>query len=245
MDIKGIEIIKELLAEVIKNIGGLSCEHPVDGCVLCVWERLREKTEDYLSSLEKQKITIIEAWDKIIGNEYLKRAIEISLTGQHPITVIGDPDNGEEYLKIILGDLLTFIKPCPCGNFMNPSKACTCTLSQITKYRTSKEYQKALNNSIIVKLVSPTSYDYRTKNKSESFKDILNRIEKVDPNKKLNIDTEAIDVLNSAIQTLRPTTKQVENIHSISNTIALLDGMDVRKIYHIFEAIQYQNIDHF
>lgn len=233
MDNKGIELIKELIA--------ILPDHN---------KYIKEKAENYLASLETQKITTIEAWDRIIGNEYVKRAMEVSLAGQYPITVIGDPDNGKDYLEIILGDLLTFVKPCPCGNFMDPNKSCTCTVSKLTKYTTSKTYQTAIKNPIIIQLQPPTSYDYRiiearkatkTEYLQESFKDVLNRIEKVDPNKKLN---EKIgDLLSTAIRRLNFTTKQVENIKNVANTIALLDGSDSIKDFHLAEAIQYQNIN--
>ena len=68
-----------------------------------------------------------KVWFSIKGNKYLKRAIEISLTGQHTITVIGNVDNGEEYIETIYKsrdiqdgifneNLLTFVEPCLCGN---------------------------------------------------------------------------------------------------------------------------------
>ncbi len=92
MDKQGIELIKEL-AEASQ------------------FEYLKERALSYLATQEREKVNKSEAWGKILGNEYLKRAIEVSLVGQHPITIIGDPENGEKYLKIILGDLLTFIPP--------------------------------------------------------------------------------------------------------------------------------------
>ncbi len=59
MDKKGIEIIKELLAELVINIEELGpCEllNIIDECHVCGLIKLKEKTEDYLSSLEKTKI---------------------------------------------------------------------------------------------------------------------------------------------------------------------------------------------
>lgn len=236
MDNKGIEIIKDLLAELVINIEELGpCEHSVNVCV-CGWVNLRERTEDYLSSLDKQKITTVEAWDKIIGNEHVKRAMEVSLAGQHPITIIGDPDNGGKYLEIILGNLLTFLPPCPCGNFMNPQKACVCSSSQIRKFKNSVKYRKALQNPIIVQLQTPTSRDYQVKSKGESFIDILNRISLINLNKRLEM--EATDLLNIAIQRMNFTLKQVENINFVSKTIALLDNSDIIKAQHISEAVQ-------
>lgn len=244
MDNKGIELLKELLAELTIRIKELGPCHS-NNVRICEWKTLIEKTESYLTSLEKGgigdthkiELTSSEAWDKIIGNEHVKRAIEVSLAGQHPITVIGDPDNGEEYLERILGDLLTFLPPCPCGNFMNPNKGCYCTVSQTKKYTGSKKYQTALKNPIIVQLHPPTSRDYQIKSKGESFKDVLNRITLVDFDKKLEM--EATNLLSTAIQRLNFTAKQVENIKDVANTIALLDSSEIIKTYHLAEAISY------
>lgn len=54
---------------------------------------------------------------KIIGNEYLRGAIEVSLAGKRSVAVIGHPGNGKESLEIILGNLITFKKPCLCGSY--------------------------------------------------------------------------------------------------------------------------------
>ena len=244
MDNKGIELIKDLLSELVINIEECGpCDHSVNVCV-CAWVNLREKTENYLQSLEKTKITTSEAWQKIVGNEHIKRAIEVSLAGQHPITIIGNPDNGEEYFEIILGDLLSFVKQCPCGGFMEYNKECTCTKSKIEKYRTSKEFQKSLKNPIIIRLFPPTMFDYQGK-EGESFRDVMNRI-----NRKMDrsypapaLDKPSLYLLNTAIERLGLSLLQVKHIENVRKTIAELANSDTILSHHLSEAIQYQNID--
>src|SRR3972149_4277266 len=46
------------------------------------------------------------AWNNIKGNGLLKRAIEIALSGQHTITIIGNPDNGKEYLNAMKSQII-------------------------------------------------------------------------------------------------------------------------------------------
>jgi len=247
MDNKGIELIKDLLSELVINIEECGpCEQPINVCV-CSWINLREKTENYLQSLEKVKITTSEAWQKIVGNEHIKRAIEVSLAGQHPITIIGNPDNGEEYFEIILGDLLSFVKQCPCGGFMEYNKECTCTKSKIAKYRTSKEFQKALKNPIIIRLLPPTMFDYQCKKEGESLGEVLNRItKKIDKTYPALVnenENPSLYLLDIAIEKLSLSLSQVKHIENVSKTIAELDNSDSILPYHLSEAIQYQNID--
>ncbi len=239
MDKKGIEIIKELLAELVINIEELGpCEllNIIDECHVCGLIKLKEKTEDYLSSLEKTKITTSQAWDKILGNEYLKRAIEVSLAGQHPITIIGDTNNGYESLKIILGDLLTFVKPCPCGNFTNILKGCGCSVIQIRKYKSKKQWMNAMKNPIIVELSPPTKYDYQTPQR-ETFQNVIDRINKKKDIPHCPFVGEVLELLKTAIDRLHLSLKQVENIESVAKTIAELDNSDKIMPYHLSEAI--------
>ena len=243
MDNKGIELVKDLLAELVINIEERGpCDHSVNVCV-CAWVNLREKTENYLQSLEKTKITTSEAWQKIVGNEHIKRAIEVSLAGQHPITIIGNPDNGEEYFEIILGDLLSFVKQCPCGGFMEYNKECTCTKSKIEKYRTSKEFQKSLKNPIIIRLFPPTMFDYQCKKEGESFGEVLNRIIRKIDRTYPALENDSLSILRIAIERLSLSLLQIKHIENVSKTIAELDNSDSILPYHLSEAIQYQNID--
>ena len=245
MDKKGIEIIKELLVELVINIEEVGpCEllNKVDECHVCGLIELKEKTEDYLSSLEKQKITTSQAWDKIVGNECLKRAIEVSLAGQHPITVIGNPENGGDYLEIILGDRLTFVKPCPCGNFKNISKVCECSISQIRKYKSEKQWMNAMKNPIIVELSPPTRYDYHIK-QQETFQNVIDRINRKKDIPQSPFVGETFQLLKTAIERLNLSLKQVENIELVAKTVAELDNFDIIMPYHVSEAIQYQNIE--
>lgn len=192
----------------------------------------------------KIELTTSEAWEKLKGNGHVKRAIEVSLAGQHPITIIGDPDNGAQYLKNILGDLLTFIPPCPCGNFLNLNKSCLCSVSKLTKHRTSKTWQKALKNPIIVQLQPPTKFDYQIK-QHETFQNIIDRINRKPDKSYHSFESDSMDFLKVAIERLSLSAKQVDNILSVAKTIAELDNLERIIPYHLSEAIQYQNITNF
>lgn len=192
--------------------------------------------------------TIHEVWKKLVGNQYLKRCIEVALTGSHKITVVGNPDNGKEYLKIILKDLglLTFIEPCKCGNFKDFKKECICNSDDIMEVRKTQKYQMAMNNPLIVKIESPVPTDLIRS--SEDFESVLNRIATATEFDKVNnyIDKEfdlqktAIELLEVAISRLNFTLCQIERVKSVSKTIAIMDGSNIIGPYHVSESIQYQ-----
>lgn len=238
MNNKGIKLIKELLAELVINFEELSpCEHSKNVCV-CGWEDLIERTQEYLKLQEKQNISKLDAWLKLVGNDCLKRAIEVAITGNHKITVIGNSDNGKEYLEIILGDLLTFISPCKCGNYLNSYKVCHCIPKEIINYRKSKKYQKALLNPIIVGLQTPPKNQYSRI--SENFKNVIDRINKTEKLNNPDIEDKAIELLNVADRKLGFTLQQIERVKAVAKTIAELDQDTQIKGFHMSEAIGYQ-----
>lgn len=196
-------------------------------------------------------MTLQESFFSLKGNEYLKRQIEVALTGDHKITVIGYPDNGKKYLQDILKDQLTFIEPCKC-NELNIFNYCDCQYLPHLKYERARQLKQSLSNPIIGKLLKPTKHDY--KNISEDFESVLNRIARVynfitdnritnKSKQNLKISKSAYDLLDTAIDKLSLTLRNINNIKSVAVTIALMDfSLEILPQY-IAEAIQYQNID--
>lgn len=189
-----------------------------------------------------------EAWKRLKGNESLKRAIEVSLTGGHNITVVGNPDNGKEYLDIIFEysftNLLLFVKPCLCGNFKDFKRECICNSEDILKVRKTQIYQAGLNNPLITKIESPEVQDFNRN--TEDFQSLLNRIveslefAKIYENKKFDLQKTAIELFEIAIKRLNFTLGQIERIKAVAKTIAMMDGSNIIGHYNISEAIQYQ-----
>ena len=189
---------------------------------------VRNRVNNRLSDYDKKAA----AWNNIKGNEGLKRAIEVSLAGNHKITIIGNPANGHEDLKIILGDLLDFYPPCKCVNL----KSCNCTNSIIKKFQNRIA---RLHNPIITNLIEPTIHDFNSKN-SELYKDMIKRVNEYEDKSVIMIDQSAKDLLSTAINALLLTTIQYNQIMAVSKTIALLDHCLKIKAFHVSEAIQYQ-----
>lgn len=163
----------------------------------------------------------------IPGNEYLKRAVNVALSGRHTITVIGNPNNGLKYIQNVFKDtvditgngLLTFISPCHCGNFEDNILICSCKTDTIIAYQKTAEYQQATKGEIIVELLTPMFNDY-------SFKK--------------NIDKQAIALLRSAFDKFYFTVNRMNKIIDVAETIAKMDNSEIVEPFHIAEAIQYQ-----
>lgn len=162
--------------------------------------------------------------NKIPGNDYLKRAVEVAVYGKHTITVVGNPENGLEYLRIVFSDeqLFTFIEPCPCGNFEDNILVCNCPNNIIIEYMKSPGYQRAMGSEIIVRLLTPMFSDY-------SY---------------VNIDKTAVEFLKTAYNRFHfpASTSRINKILSIAKTIAKMEDIYPGNImtWHMAEAIQYQ-----
>ena len=174
---------------------------------------------------DKQSIEL----NKIPGNEFLKRAVEIALNGRHTITVIGNLNNGLENLETVFENrineqnswLLTFISPCPCGNFEDNLLECNCSTDTILNHLKTPEYDQATRSEIIVRLLTPMFNDY-------SFDK--------------NIDKQAIEFLRTAFNRFHFTVNKMNKIVSVSKTIANMDNSEIIMPWHIAEAIQFSNI---
>lgn len=165
--------------------------------------------------------------NKIPGNEFLKRAIDISLNGRHTITVIGNSNNGLENLETVFENrineqnswLFNFISPCPCGNFEDNLLVCNCSTDTILEHIKTPQYKLLTMSKIIVRLLTPMFSDY-----------LFDK----------NIDKQAIELLRTAFNKFHFTVNKMNKIVSVAKTIANMDSSKIVMAWHITEAIQYQ-----
>lgn len=97
--------------------------------------------------------------DAIPGQEHLRRAVTVALTGNHPITFLGSGS--------ALADALAFGRisrhygvtayvttPCICGNAGDPYLACRCTPDVLVAWQRRPAFQAALATDIVVEAAS-------------------------------------------------------------------------------------------
>lgn len=161
--------------------------------------------------------------------------------------------------------LVAAMNPCPCGNYGNPNRACSCTPAQVHRYR-SKISGPLLDRIDIHIEVPSVKYDDLSKiADGDSSADIKKRVDKartiqlerykedgITSNSQLSasmldkycsLGDDESRLLRSAFDRLGLSARAHSKILKVARTIADLDGSDDIKTTHIAEAIQYRNFD--
>lgn len=161
--------------------------------------------------------------------------------------------------------LVAAMNPCPCGNYGNPNRVCTCTPAQVHRYR-SKISGPLLDRIDIHIEVPAVKFDDLSKladgDTSENIKKRVDKARKIQleryekdgitSNSQLSaamLDTycklgeDENRLLRSAFDRLGLSARAHSKILKVARTIADLDGSDDIKTTHIAEAIQYRNFD--
>lgn len=161
--------------------------------------------------------------------------------------------------------LVAAMNPCPCGNFGNPKRICTCSTGQIQRYR-SKISGPLLDRIDIQIEVPSVKYDDLSKLPDGDSSAVIKA--RVDKARKIQLARYADEgitsnaqltagmldkycslgdaenkLMRSAFDRLGLSARAHSKILKVSRTIADLDGSDDIKAAHIAEAIQYRNLD--
>lgn len=161
--------------------------------------------------------------------------------------------------------LVTAMNPCPCGNFGNPKRVCTCSPNQIRRYRS--RISGPLLDRIDIQIEVPSvSYDDLSKiADGETSAQIRKRVnaarriqterykdDSITSNSQLSaamldkycrLGKEEDAMMRNAFDKLGLSARAHSKILKVARTIADLDSSEDIKIRHIAEAIQYRNLD--
>ena len=158
------------------------------------------------------------------------------------------------------------MNPCPCGYFGDPYHQCTCTLTQVKKYRA--KISGPLLDRIDMHIEVP-SVPYKklagepTGESSEKirarvvearliqqqrFKDIKGVYANAHMNTKLirkfcKLDSDGEEIIKLAMTKLGLSARAYDRILKLSRTIADLEHSDEIKPHHVAEAVQYRSLD--
>lgn len=183
------------------------------------------------------------AWAAIAGNSPLKRAVLLALSGDHTITVFGHPSNGEEHLRTLLGSLLRFRLPCPCGKVVEPITQVSCTCDPDRMDELYREIRKsgALGSDIIATIVTPTAADRRS-TAAEGFEEAMQRVERFRANDPADFPSESASqdvhrMLRDARKRIGFDEADVARAIRLSLTIARFEGAPLVRSSHLQEAI--------
>ena len=198
--------------------------------------------------------SVEDLWEGIKGNEHVKRAVEITLAGNHNILFIGPPECGKSMFREVLTLLghksHAELRPCPCGNYSDQEHECYCTPAQIAKHRRKAGFRKALQAAdITIKVMRPRNQDWQSP--SEPLSTMLERINAVSNNGQVfksastkdssaPMEQSALSLLEMAYNKLHLTPAQRVKAVNVAATIARLDHKQMIEAAHISEAIQYR-----
>ena len=161
--------------------------------------------------------------------------------------------------------LVAAMNPCPCGNFGNPKKKCTCSPKQVGGYL-HKISQPVLDRIDIQIEVSPVEFDDLANRKpQEPSAAIAERVQKardiqaerfkgtgIKSNSRITSDIiadvcrlspAAEDMLKRAFDKLGLSARAYDRILKVARTCADLEGSkDIEKA-HISQAISFRSLD--
>ncbi len=157
------------------------------------------------------------------------------------------------------------MNPCPCGYFGHPTKKCTCTPQQVSRYL-SKISGPMLDRLDIHVEVPPIDFDsLKAKGEEETSAAIRERVNKarrlseeryrgsgITCNARLTpamlekycvLSDEAERTLRLAFDRMGLSARAYDRLLKVSRTIADLDGSEQIKTAHIMQAIQFRSLD--
>jgi predicted ATPase with chaperone activity len=186
--------------------------------------------------------------DQMPGNEHTKRALEVALTGGFSIALLGRGSNYPDALAFAQiarqhGLTAYCLAPCPCGNYGDGHRACTCTPAQITRMYARKNYQAALQAAIHVEIA--TSHEARAGKlrRGEPDERILERIAEVhkcplpEPSQH---DGASDRLMIAAIRQLDLSSSAISQAWQLAAVIAQLARCSTIGAAHLAEAVQYR-----
>lgn len=161
--------------------------------------------------------------------------------------------------------LIASMNPCPCGNYGNPIKRCTCTPYQRENYW--KKLSGPLLDRIDIEIeMLPVEFEKMTsKEKGESSKVMKERVNiarevqrkryenvgiysnaEMTPamiTKFCSLSQEAQKMLQISFEKLGLSARAFEKVMKVSRTIADIEGTKNVEVSHVAEAIQYRALD--
>lgn len=161
--------------------------------------------------------------------------------------------------------LIAAMNPCPCGNFGNPKKKCTCSSKQVQNYL-SKISQPVLDRIDIQLEILPVEYnEISSDKKSELSARIRERVQKAREiqtkrfkgtgiksnagitsnilHEVCTLEDKAKELLKNAFEKIGLSARAYDRILKVSRTIADLNDSEIITKRHIAHAIQYRSLD--
>ena len=161
--------------------------------------------------------------------------------------------------------LIAAMNPCPCGNYGNPLKECTCSFNEIRRYL-NKISSPILDRIDIHIEIKPVKYedlkdDAKSKSSAELKKEVVRarliqeeryKNDKISTNSELNtnqmkkyikLSEDVEKIAKMAFNKYNFSVRSFNKIIKMSRTIADLEGSKEIESKHLLEAIRYRSLD--
>ena len=161
--------------------------------------------------------------------------------------------------------LIAAMNPCPCGNYGNPLKECTCSFNEIRRYL-NKISSPILDRIDIHIEIKPVKYeDLKDDTKSKSSAELKREVvrarliqeerykdEKISTNSELNtnqmkkyikLSDQVEKIAKMAFNKYNFSVRSFNKIIKMSRTIADLEASSEIESKHLLEAIRYRSLD--
>lgn len=161
--------------------------------------------------------------------------------------------------------LVAAMNPCPCGYYGDPNRNCTCTLSQLLRYRSRISGPLLDRIDLHVEVPALRYRELAAEDPQEGSEEMRQRVDrareiqrrrfeklKIHCNAQMNsrhirkfcqIDDHSRKLMEMAVDRLGMSARAYGRILKIARTIADLEGSEEIKVAHVSEAIQYRCLD--
>lgn len=185
--------------------------------------------------------------EDIPGSEMEKRALEVALTGGHPLAILYNTGSYATQL-IQVGVRLAQEVPvpfhglaypwCPCGNYGSAKEECRCSAKVIEKHL-SRLGKRVDGFAIWIGATVPLAREMLIKGEPEAT--ILKRVQaaRLLPEPSDVLDASCRDLIECYVKTVSAT-HDIGRVKAVAASIARLDGQDRLLVQHVAEALQYQ-----
>ena len=190
--------------------------------------------------------------DSMRGNEHVKRAVEVAAVQNHAIVFLAHRPNiptaksYAQWLAQFGNENTTVLEPCHCGFYGDVYRECKCSERAIVRWRNRPDYRAAQMNGAMWSEISYVPFEKLVSaRKPEADEAIVERIERARFNLKAMKQAHELDgasqrLLQAAMRQLALTETQINQMLSVTASIAALDDNRASGVSYLAEALQYR-----
>jgi len=205
-------------------------------------EKLALLRQEVVNECGRRTRAAVEGLDPgqlVRGNELAKRAVVVAAAGKHSLLFMGAKNSGKTMLRAVayalgLEEVFEFL-PCPCGEYSDPTRACSCTIAQMTRH-----LSKLPGADISVEVFRPRERDFHSL--GSSLADMQRQLAEAVPFEHVSMILPEVcqHLLRISAQEMSLDPVSRAAVLSVARTIATLDRKTEIGPAHLCEAINYR-----